>query len=372
MNSCAAATSRGSPLRARTATSCSRAASTSRAISRKSVRTARTSTSSPRFACRPKLLPGIAADLGQAFDLLDLERITPLQRDVLIEKQLISRNFIQNPQHRIAFITADRATSIMVNEEDHLRIQCMAPRARPRHAFARASHIDDMVESQVDIAFDEKMGYLTSCPTNLGTGLRASVLHLPGLVFTRNIQSIMNISPQLGLAITQCLRRRDGERRQSVRDLQNQLTLGFSEQEILENLKTAVMEIVSHERQARKALALYMKERLELKSGAPTARCATRLPRRRKCSSSCRRCASASTSKAHQRGCAGLLREILIGNPGAICKAPRRERGELIEKMKSTGCGPSMCAMPCSPTPGVRRLQNGLSQSLHEPRHQGD
>ena len=147
-----------------------------------------------------KLLPGIAADLGQDFDLLDLERITPLQRDVLIEKQLISRNFIQNPQHRVVFITADRATSIMVNEEDHLRIQCMAPGLDLDTPFARASHIDDMVESQVDIAFDEKMGYLTSCPTNLGTGLRASVLlHLPGLVFTRNIQSIMNISPQLGL-----------------------------------------------------------------------------------------------------------------------------------------------------------------------------
>ncbi len=210
-----------------------------------------------------KLLPGIAADLGQAFDLLDLERITPLQRDVLIEKQLISRNFIQNPQHRIAFITADRATSIMVNEEDHLRIQCMAPGLDLDTPFARASHIDDMVESQVDIAFDEKMGYLTSCPTNLGTGLRASVLlHLPGLVFTRNIQSIMNISPQLGLAIRSVY----GDETESVGNLfqiSNQLTLGFSEQEILENLKTAVMEIVSHERQARKALALYMKERLE-------------------------------------------------------------------------------------------------------------
>ena len=207
-----------------------------------------------------KLLPGIAADLGQDFDLLDLERITPLQRDVLIEKQLISRNFIQNPQHRIVFITADRATSIMVNEEDHLRIQCMAPGLDLDTPFARASHIDDMVESQVDIAFDEKMGYLTSCPTNLGTGLRASVLlHLPGLVFTRNI---MNISPQLGLAIRSVY----GDETESVGNLfqiSNQLTLGFSEAEIIENLKTAVMEIVSHERQARKALALYMKERLE-------------------------------------------------------------------------------------------------------------
>lgn len=267
-----------------------------------------------------KLLPGIAADLGQAFDLLDLERITPLQRDVLIEKQLISRNFIQNPQHRIAFITADRATSIMVNEEDHLRIQCMAPGLDLDTPFARASHIDDMVESQVDIAFDEKMGYLTSCPTNLGTGLRASVLlHLPGLVFTRNIQSIMNISPQLGLAIRSVY----GDETESVGNLfqiSNQLTLGFS--------------------------------------------------RRRKCSSSCRRCASASTSSSSTRLRRTATQKSSSAAARAICKTSPRTR--TYRKMKSTGCGPSMCAMPCSPTPGVRRLQNELSQSLHEPRHQGD
>ena len=88
------------------------------------------------------------------------------------------------------------------------------------------------------------------------------LLHLPGLVFTRNIQSIMNISPQLGLAIRSVY----GDETESVGNLfqiSNQLTLGFSEAEIIENLKTAVMEIVSHERQTRKALALYMKERLE-------------------------------------------------------------------------------------------------------------
>ena len=210
-----------------------------------------------------KLLPGIAADLGQAFDLLDLERITPLQRDVLIEKQLISRNFIQNPQHRIAFITADRATSIMVNEEDHLRIQCMAPGLDLEKTFAVASQIDDWFESQLDIAFDEKMGYLTSCPTNLGTGLRASViLHLPGLVATRNISSIVNISPQLGLAVRPYF----GDDKESIGclyQIANQLTLGFSEEELLGNLKSAVQEIVAHEREARKALSVYMRDSLE-------------------------------------------------------------------------------------------------------------
>jgi len=210
-----------------------------------------------------KILPGIAADLQQDFDLLDMERLSPLQRDVLVEKQLISNNFIQNPQHRVAFITEDCRTSIMINEEDHLRIQCMAPGLDLDTPFAKASHIDDMIEDKLDIAFDEKMGYLTSCPTNLGTGLRASVLlHLPGLVFTHNIESIVNISPQLGLAI-RSVYGDEKERFGNLFQISNQLTLGFSENEIIENLKTAVMEIVSHERQARKALALYMKERLE-------------------------------------------------------------------------------------------------------------
>ena len=114
-----------------------------------------------------KILPGIASDLQQDFDLLDMERLSSLQRDVLVEKQLISNNFIQNPQHRVAFITEDCRTSIMINEEDHLRIQCMAPGLDLDTPFAKASHIDDMIEDKLDIAFDEKMGYLTSCPTNL-------------------------------------------------------------------------------------------------------------------------------------------------------------------------------------------------------------
>ena len=209
------------------------------------------------------ILSGLEQSLGCPFDRVDMERLTPLQKEVLIEKRLISRNFIRNTQHRVAFISADQRVSLMVNEEDHLRIQCMTSGLDLENLFVLASKIDDLFESQLDWAFDEKMGYLTSCPTNLGTGLRASVLlHLPGLVATRSISGIVNISPQLGLAVRPLY----GDEKENVGclfQISNQLTLGFSEQEILENLKTAVMEIVSHERQARKALALYMKERLE-------------------------------------------------------------------------------------------------------------
>jgi protein arginine kinase len=212
-----------------------------------------------------KLMPGLGEALGVAFDRVDMERLTPLQQAVLIEKQLLSRNFVRNPQHRVAYISQDQQVSLMVNEEDHLRIQCMTAGLDLEHPFAAASRIDDLFESQVDIAFDEKMGYLTSCPTNLGTGLRASVLlHLPGLVATRNISSIVNISPQLGLAV----RPLSGDEKESesvgcLFQIANQLTLGFSEEEILGNLKSAVQEIVTHEREARKALSVYMKDALE-------------------------------------------------------------------------------------------------------------
>ena len=151
----------------------------------------------------------------------------------------------------------------MINEEDHLRIQCMVSGLDLAAPFSMASQIDDIVESKLDLAFDEKMGYLTSCPTNLGTGLRASVmLHLPGLVFTRNISNIINVSPQLGLAV----RGLYGEGTEvigNIFQISNQLTLGFSEDELIANLTSAVREIIAHERRARKALQLYTKERLE-------------------------------------------------------------------------------------------------------------
>ena len=181
----------------------------------------------------------------------------------LAERHLISPEFASVREGRALMLTEDETVGIMLCEEDHIRVQVMKSGLALMDCYVLADKIDSALDKKLNFAFDERLGYLTQCPTNLGTGLRASVLlHLPGLVFTRNIQSIMNISPQLGLAIRSVY----GDETESVGNLfqiSNQLTLGFSEQEILENLKTAVMEIVSHERQARKALALYMKERLE-------------------------------------------------------------------------------------------------------------
>jgi protein arginine kinase len=209
-----------------------------------------------------EVLPELEKSMGMPFDRVDVERLSPLQREVLLEKQLITENLIKSPQYRATYVSDDRCISIMVNEEDHLRIQCWAPGLNLDLPMSTAFTLDDLIEAQLDMAFDEKMGYLTSCPTNLGTGLRASVLlHLPGLVFTRNVSSIINISPQLGLAV-RALYGDDKEPEGSLFQISNQLTLGFSEEELIANLKSAVTEIVAHERRARKALALYRKEQL--------------------------------------------------------------------------------------------------------------
>jgi protein arginine kinase len=142
----------------------------------------------------------------------------------------------------------------MINEEDHLRIQCIYPGLNLDEALSLAHQIDDTLEDRLDIAFNEQMGYLTACPTNLGTGLRASVMmHLPGLVFSRQMNRIINAATQLGLAV-RGFYGEGTETAGNIFQISNQLTLGFSEQEIVDNLSSAVKQIINHERSARQAL----------------------------------------------------------------------------------------------------------------------
>ncbi len=220
-----------------------------------------------QLKCVQKMAGSVVADIeassGQHFDCVEMEGLTDLQRSILQEKQLISNNFLKNSQYRSLFVSQDRCSSIMVNEEDHIRIQCNTPGFDLQGAYEMASKIDDGIESKLNIAFDEKYGYLTSCLTNLGTGLRASViLHLPGLVYTRNINGIINISPQLGLAV-KGMYLKGTEVVGNVFIVSNQLSLGFSEEELLANLSGTVKEIISREHSARKALQLYNKDKLE-------------------------------------------------------------------------------------------------------------
>ena len=206
-------------------------------------------------------LVDIGTELGQPFDRIELDQLSALEREVLIEKRLISEKFAEAQPYRMAYISADTRVSILVNEDDHLHIQSMTPGLSLTQAFETASRVDDYIEARLDLAFDETMGYLTAYPTNLGTGLRASaILHLPGLVYTRNIENIVNTSPQLGLAVHPLEGIGEGAHLYKV---SNQLTLGYSEAEMIENIQTAVGEIAAHERRARKALSYLGKEGVE-------------------------------------------------------------------------------------------------------------
>lgn len=185
---------------------------------------------------------------------IKLDELLPLARCVLVEKHVISPNHAAQPENRALIVGEDTAISIMVNEEDHLRIQCMAPGLDLTSVLETANNIDDVLEARCDFGFNEQMGYLTACPTNLGTGLRASVmLHLPALVLSKQINRIVNAATQLGLAV----RGLYGEGTEAVGNvfqISNQLTLGYTEQEIIDNLYSVVRQIVAHERNARQIL----------------------------------------------------------------------------------------------------------------------
>jgi protein arginine kinase len=188
-------------------------------------------------------------------ELIKMDEIPPLQKRVLVEKHLISPNLAENSLHGACLLSENEEISIMINEEDHLRIQCLFPGFQLTEALAAANEIDDWLEEQVNYAFDEKFGYLTSCPTNAGTGLRASVMmHLPGLVLTQQINRIVPAINQLGLVV-RGIYGEGSEALGNIFQISNQITLGKSEEDIVEDLKSVVSQIISQERSAREALA---------------------------------------------------------------------------------------------------------------------
>ncbi|QZY54665.1 protein arginine kinase [Crassaminicella profunda] len=188
------------------------------------------------------------------FDLITLEEISQMERQVLVEKHLISPNLATNYEKGAVLLNKDESVSIMINEEDHIRIQCLLPGFQLDEAFKVANKMDDVIEEEVKYAFDEKLGYLTSCPTNVGTGIRASVMvHLPALRMTGYINRILQAASQIGLAVRGIY----GEGTEFIGNLfqiSNQLTLGRNEKDIIGNLKDVTRQIIQKERDARSTL----------------------------------------------------------------------------------------------------------------------
>ena len=209
-----------------------------------------------------KAILGSNTILSTQFTEYVMKKLTPLDRQALVEKHLISPDLSQNIKTGYALIKDDNTVSIMVNEEDHLRIQCILPGLKLDESWDMADKIDDLIEETIDYAYDEKIGYLTSCPTNVGTGIRASVMvHLPALTITGQISNILNSVSKIGMAVRGIY----GEGTQALGDIyqiSNQVTLGQSEKEIIENIEGVAKQIISSERRAREEL--YKKQRVQI------------------------------------------------------------------------------------------------------------
>jgi protein arginine kinase len=194
-------------------------------------------------------------DLAEGMIWVDLRKATGRDRQLLMERHLISRNLAEADFARAVAVSGDESLSIMVNEEDHLRMQLLAPGKQLAELVERINAVDDTIETKIDYAFSPRWGYLTACPTNVGTGIRLSVMmHLPALKLTNEIERVRRAAKDLHLAV----RGYYGEGSESAGDfyqISNQVTLGRSEAELLREFQERVVPgIVEYEHEARRML----------------------------------------------------------------------------------------------------------------------
>ena len=185
---------------------------------------------------------------------VDVSALEAIDRQFLVERQLISREHAEAEGARAVLIDQREQMSLMINEEDHLRIQVIQSGLDLSSAWEQINELDDHIEAQVTYAYNDRFGYLTACPTNVGTGMRVSVmLHLPALVITRQIDKVFRSLQKISLAV----RGLYGEGSQAMGDfyqISNQVTLGRSEEELIKQVADVVPVIIDYERKAREFL----------------------------------------------------------------------------------------------------------------------
>jgi protein arginine kinase len=182
---------------------------------------------------------------------VEVNELPTVDRQLLVERQLISRELSEANGARCVYIDPQETFSLMINEEDHLRMQVMHSGLDMESAWDQINRMDDQLAERVNYAFHERMGYLTACPTNVGTGMRVSVmLHLPALVITQQIEKVFRSLQKMGLAV----RGLYGEGSQAMGDfyqISNQITLGRSELDLVKQVGEVIPVIIDYERQAR-------------------------------------------------------------------------------------------------------------------------
>lgn len=196
-----------------------------------------------------------ASNLAEGMIWVDLNTSTLRDRRLLMERHLISKNLAEGNHKRAVAISGDESLSVMINEEDHLRMQMITPALKLAEAYEHINAADDAIESRLDYAFSPRWGYLTACPTNVGTGIRFSVMmHLPALKITSEIERVRRAAKDLHLAV----RGYYGEGTESAGDfyqISNQVTLGRSEDELLDEFQERILpQIIEYEHQARRVL----------------------------------------------------------------------------------------------------------------------
>lgn len=195
-----------------------------------------------------------ALPMPRSLEFLPVSDMNALDRQFLVERQLISREHSEASGPRGVAVSEEENISLMVNEEDHLRMQVVHSGFALDDCWQEMNRIDDLLSRDVTFAFDDRLGYLTACPTNVGTGIRVSVmLHLPGLVLTKDIQKVFQALQRLRLAV----RGLYGEGSQAMGDfyqVSNQVTLGHSEETLIQTVQEVIPSILKYERRARESL----------------------------------------------------------------------------------------------------------------------
>jgi len=197
------------------------------------------------------------------YKLTYMKDLSDIEKNVLIERHLISPALAESKDKGAFLLSPDNNTSIMINEEDHIRIQTLGLGMCLNECWNEGNKLDDILEEKLDFAFDRELGYITSCPTNIGTGMRASVmLHLPALSITNQIDKLMYAVSQLGVAVRGVY----GEGTKSMGHLyqiSNQGTLGASELKLIDKITQIVVQIIDKEKNTRSLLNKNNKEELE-------------------------------------------------------------------------------------------------------------
>ena len=195
---------------------------------------------------------------------LNLEELASVDRHFLMERHLVSMEFVESKGSGAVVISEKEVISIMINEEDHLRMQAMQSGLQLMDAWRLVDKVDTTLGKHIKFAYSQEWGYLTACPTNTGTGMRASLMmHLPCLVISKQIAKVLQAITKLGL-VTRGLYGEGTEPSGDFFQISNQITLGSSEEDMIEDIERVGKQVVAHEENARKLL--YTKNRKQLEN----------------------------------------------------------------------------------------------------------